>query len=193
MINTMFSIPLIHYNVDRWLYKRNKLLDLIPHDAMTLGDETVVSNYQGANNQCALIQTILEDEIKLFNRQLNCNAQIVRAWFEQADNSMFHPPHTHGHGGWSAVLFLDYNPEHHTPTIFISPFNHFIDGSQLQYRPECKEGDLILFPSMLLHYTLPNTSNVRRTVCSFNLTVDMDNVPLAWTPEIVSTDPPQAS
>ena len=102
----MFSIPLIHYNVDRWLYKRNKLLDLIPHDAMTLGDETVVSNYQGANNQCALIQTILEDEIKLFNRQLNCNAQIVRAWFEQADNSMFHPPHTHGHGGWSAVLFL---------------------------------------------------------------------------------------
>lgn len=191
MIETMFSIPLIHYQCDRWLYKRNKILDLIPHDEMKQGNETVISNYQGANDQCARLQEILRDEITQFNDQLQCDAQIVRAWYESADHSMFHPPHTHGHGGWSAVLYVDYNPEHHTPTIFISPFNHFVTGHQLQYHPECCEGDLVLFPSFLLHYTMPNTSNVRRTVCSFNLTVDMDNVPLSWSVHKLPTQPPQ--
>ena len=183
MIETMFSIPLIRIKCDRWLYKKNKLLDLIPHQDMDIGDETVISNYQGANNLTGSITDILSSELDQVRHQLGSDAQIVRSWFESADNNMFHPPHTHGHGGWSAVLFVDYDPSVHTSTIFVSPFNHFINGLQLQYRPECTEGDLILFPSMLLHYTLPNTSNVRRTVCSFNLTVDMDNLPLSWTPD----------
>ena len=51
---------------------------------------------------------------------------------------------------------------------------------QLNYMPQVEEGDLILFPSFILHYTQLNESNVQRTVASFNMTVDMDNIPLGW-------------
>ncbi len=197
MIENMFTIPIVKYSLTDWATKKKRFLDLLDKQTLTMGEESVLSDYGDAYTLTAehemglyatpkylsTVRDILRDEMDQFAYDLQAKPVIVRAWFERAYKKMHHPPHTHGHGGWSAVLFLDYNPEHHTPTIFISPFNHFIDGSQLQYRPECKEGDLILFPSMLLHYTLPNTSNVRRTVCSFNLTVDMDNLPLSWTPD----------
>ena len=51
---------------------------------------------------------------------------------------------------------------------------------QLNYMPEVEEGDLVLFPSFILHYTQLNESDVQRTVASFNMTVDMDNIPLGW-------------
>ena len=75
----------------------------------------------------------------------------------------------------------EYNPKYHRPTNFIAPYDHFITGEQLTYEPEVEEGDLILFPSFLHHYTHPHQSQERRTVLSFNLTVNMDNIPLSWT------------
>ena len=65
---------------------------------------------------------------------------------------MSHSVYNHGQLGYSAACYVTYNPEKHTPTQFIAPFCHPINGDILQYEPpDIEEGDLIFFPSYLLH------------------------------------------
>ena len=195
MIENMFNIPVVKYRCHNWSYKRQAFLDLLSEQTLTMGEESVYSDYGDyktltAEHQMGLYDTpdylntvreLLKEEMVWFSNDLKAEPQIVRAWFERALYKCHHPVHTHGHGGWSAVLFIEYDPTVHTPTVFIAPFNHFVTGMQLTYMPEVEEGDLILFPSFLHHYTHPHQSQERRTVLSFNLTVNMDNIPLSWT------------
>jgi hypothetical protein len=127
------------------------------------------------------ITDIMSDELSWFAKDLQCRPVIVETWYERALPYMYHPTHNHGHGGYSAVVFIEFDPKVHTPTNFIAPYDHFITGEPLIYTPNVKEGDIIIFPSFLHHYTHPHTSEQRRTVLSFNITVDMDNIPLSWT------------
>ena len=177
----MFNIPLTVYKCSWWSSKKERLLRHIDTVDMVQGDEQVLSDYRGDNSYINTISDILTDELSWFARDYSCNPHIVRAWYERALPYMYHPIHNHGHGGYSAVLFIEYDKRYHRPTNFIAPFDHFITGEQLNYEPEVEEGDLILFPSFLHHYTHPHTSEQRRTVLSFNITVDMDNIPLSWT------------
>ena len=177
----MFNIPLTVYKCSWWSSKKERLLRHIDTVDMVQGDEQVLSDYRGDNSYINTISDILSDELSWFARDYSCNPHIVRAWYERALPYMYHPIHNHGHGGYSAVLFIEYDKRYHRPTNFIAPFDHFITGEQLNYEPEVEEGDLILFPSFLHHYTHPHTSEQRRTVLSFNITVDMDNIPLSWT------------
>ena len=177
----MFHIPLTVYKCSWWTAKKQRLLRHLDTLDLVQGDEQVLSDYRGDNSYVNEITDILSDELSWFGNDYSCNPHIVRAWYERALPYMYHPVHNHGHGGFSAVLFIEYNKHYHRPTNFIAPFDHFITGEQLTYEPHVEEGDLILFPSFLHHYTHPHTSEHRRTVLSFNITVDMDNIPLSWT------------
>ena len=177
----MFSIPLTRYKCSWWKQKRETLLRLLDEQDLCQGDEQVLSDYRSSEKYIDTISDILSDELSWFAHDYKCNPIIVRAWYERALPYMYHPTHNHGHGGYSAVLYIEYNPKYHRPTNFIAPFDHFITGEQLVYEPDVEEGHLILFPSFLHHYTHPHTSEQRRTVLSFNLTVDQANMPLSWT------------
>ena len=195
MIENMFNIPVVKYRCHNWSYKRQAFLDLLSEQTLTMGEESVYSDYGDyktltAEHQMGLYDTpdylntvreLLKEEMEWFAHDLKAEPQIVRAWFERALYKCHHPVHTHGHGGWSAVLFIEYDPTVHTPTVFIAPFDHFITGEPLIYSPTVEEGDIILFPSFIHHYTHPHTSEERRTVLSFNVAEDKDNVPLSWT------------
>ena len=177
----MFSIPLTRYKCSWWKQKRETLLRLLDEQDLCQGDEQVLSDYRSSEKYIDTISDILSDELSWFAHDYKCQPQIVRAWYERALPYMYHPTHNHGHGGYSAVLYIEYNPKYHRPTNFIAPFDHFITGEQLVYEPDVEEGHLILFPSFLHHYTHPHQSMERRTVLSFNLTVDQANMPLSWT------------
>jgi len=177
----MFSIPLTRYKCSWWKQKRETLLRLLDEQELCQGDEQVLSDYRSSEKYIDTISDILSDELSWFAHDYKCQPLIVRAWYERALPYMYHPTHNHGHGGYSAVLYIEYNPKYHRPTNFIAPFDHFITGEQLVYEPDVEEGHLILFPSFLHHYTHPHQSMERRTVLSFNLTVDQANMPLSWT------------
>ena len=177
----MFSIPLTRYKCSWWKQKRETLLRLLDEQDLCQGDEQVLSDYRSSEKYIDTISDILSDELSWFAHDYKCQPLIVRAWYERALPYMYHPTHNHGHGGYSAVLYIEYNPKYHRPTNFIAPFDHFITGEQLVYEPDVEEGHLILFPSFLHHYTHPHQSMERRTVLSFNLTVDQANMPLSWT------------
>ena len=53
--------------------------------------------------------------------------------------------------------------------IFVAPFFDTWTGDMQFYTPNVREGDMILFPSYIMHQALPNKSEKRRTVISYNL------------------------
>ncbi len=91
-------------------------------------------------------------------------------WFQQTKNYQRHSLHNHGSHGFSVIWYLEFDPDVHYPTKFYSPFpsalNRFSIGEK---EIDTKEGDLVIFPSFLLHEQRPSFSDKRRTIVSFNL------------------------
>ena len=57
----------------------------------------------------------------------------------------------------------------HEATKFYSPFNDPATGDLMEYQPFVKEGDLVIFPSYLLHEGPVNKSDKERVIVSFNI------------------------
>ena len=90
-------------------------------------------------------------------------------WFQTALKGMKHTCHNHGLG-WSAIIYVDFDANYHTATKFYSPFPNPFNGSVESYIPTIEEGTLLIFPSNIVHEALPNTSDLPRSIISFNLT-----------------------
>ena len=95
-------------------------LALLNEQTLTMGEESVYSDYgeydtltaehemglYDTPNYLNRIRELLgkqKEEMEWFAQDLNADPQIVRSWFERALYKNHHPPHTHGHGGWSIV------------------------------------------------------------------------------------------
>ena len=97
-------------------------------------------------------------------------------WYQKYYKGVQHSYHNHGHSGWSSVIFVEFDPELHEATQFISPFNNIWNGNLEIFQPPVKEGDMILFPSTIAHEAPPNRSDTRRTIVSYNLRGHTDTV-----------------
>ena len=172
MIN-MFSIPLIHVQIDEWEFKKKEIIKLFSSSNLKIDKlEKVKSDFSTKGKSYnGKVQKIFSNEIQTLAQFTEMkNLRVSNSWIESADRNMYHQIHNHGALGYSAVCFVDYDETHHFPTQFVSPFNNFLNGSILSYSPEqISEGSLLFFPSMIHHYTTPNESDIERTILSFNL------------------------
>jgi len=174
MFDDIFAIKFARIRVSDWEKKKNKILknagELI-HEKHPKG-EFLETNFAEAKrwDDRMNVMEILDDELSEF--MIGCGGRVLLngSWLERSTKGMSHSIHNHGALGYSAACYVCYDSEVHTPTQFIAPFNNPIDGMVTQYEPDdIEEGDLILFPSYLHHYTKPNLSDKERIVLSFNL------------------------
>jgi len=162
MKQDIFSVPFYHYQVQDWSNKKQQLLELFDSFEKRIAINTLVSPYTIKTN-------IFKSEIDNFEEDCCLKFNILEFWFQEYNNGMDHGPHTHGSSGFSSVCFIQYDKNLHKPTTFICPFFDSIRDKQEYFVPDVKEGDIIFFPSNLLHFAPPNTSNEKRIVASFNL------------------------
>jgi len=163
-----FSVPIYKYKVKDWKIKKKKLLDLFNSFQYKIVGNVITSPIDIKTN-------ILLDEIKAFEEDTQINFSSSEVWFQKYENSMNHSVHTHGPIGFSSVCFIEYDKKSHKPTTFISPFGNYITGELERHEPDVEEGDIIFFPSNLLHYAPVNLSNKTRTIMSFNLNIIYKN------------------
>jgi hypothetical protein len=64
---------------------------------------------------------------------------------------------------------LDFDKDEHTPVVFVGPLNDPIKDTTQLNMPTIFEGDLILVPSSLIHFTYPNTSDKIRRIIGFDI------------------------
>jgi hypothetical protein len=94
-------------------------------------------------------------------------------WLNINERGGYNVAHTHPQCDLSVVWYLTNN---HTGLIkFLSPFQHVRDklnktiGLENECGWKCDKGDIIVFPSDLLHYVEPNESDEPRVSIAFNL------------------------
>lgn len=163
-----FSVPIYKYKVQNWNIKKKQLLDLFYSFKPRVVGNVITSPLDIKTN-------ILLEEINLFKKEIGINFFSREVWFQQYNHNMNHAVHTHGSMGFSSVCFIEYDKDNHKPTTFVSPFGNYITGELERYEPDVEEGDIIFFPSNLLHYAPTNLSKITRTIISFNLHINYEN------------------
>ena len=98
-----------------------------------------------------------EDQMTEICVDFHCTKwEIHNGWFQQYKKSDYHKWHTHPKSNLSAVYYLEL-PEKELAT-------EFFNGS----KPNVKEGDVLFFPSHMLHRSPKNKTDKRKTVIAFN-------------------------
>jgi len=169
----MFEVPHHQFHIKEWAENKERILsgltvkqpENVPEEALAAKD-TPLSNFwddfdvNDWTDFLDLVAPYLQDIPRMH--------EITKAWFQTYKQYEYHSAHTHGAYGWSAIFYADYDHEVHVPTKFYSPFAN-IGGMVEDFSPDVKEGDLIVFPSMVLHESPINLSEKERTVISFNV------------------------
>lgn len=170
----MFSVPIVKIKCDDWITKKSKLLEFCKNlDSF----ENIKTDFFSKEKSqeiklIELIHNLFSFELTLFCKVMSFyEVNVGRAWFEESSYGNFHDPHMHGSVGYSSVCYLTYDKSAHTATKFISPFVNFHNGDSVIYTPDVTEGDMIFFPSSILHYTLPNKTYKARKILSYNMSV----------------------
>lgn len=144
------------------------LINLIPENPYDNKDSTFVSHTdydlpkKMKREWWDYFLNIISPYVDRITKQLNCKqCDIIDYWFQQYTPGSSHGWHNHSHSQFSNVYYIECPKGN--GTIF------------KDFDIECEEGDLITFPSYLIHRSKENTSKLRKTIisytCDFRYTV----------------------
>lgn len=92
---------------------------------------------------------------------------IQNIWFQQYAEGGIHGWHVHTQCQWTNVYYLDL-PEECPQTELINPYDQ-----KTIIKLDVKEGDLLTFPSFVIHRAPKNITNKTKTIISFNSDSDI--------------------
>jgi quercetin dioxygenase-like cupin family protein len=170
MKNILFQIPVYQYSVLAWAEKKKRLVSLLNDEKFKYHDTFLSDRSQNSNEYLKDFVDIIQSELENFRLDLGLDTIFVTdVWTVKYKTGDFHAPHTHSSSGYSGVLYLDYDQEEHSGTCFVNsitnPITDLTDGA----RPQVREGDILLTPSNVLHFTYPNKSTKDRTIMGFDI------------------------
>lgn len=182
-VNAMFTVPIVHYPIENWSENKKKILDALPPE----DDSQLEPNGTGLYTDFFINGEVKElpsyfhtvvDIIKpyLKNFMDGNPVEFVEMWYQKYYNMVEHKTHCHGFTGWSSIIYVEFDPKVHESTRFFSPFRQPWDCDVEVFQPKVKEGDMILFPSSLLHEAPVNRTDTRRTIISYNIRGYVDYV-----------------
>jgi|TARA_R100001463_G_scaffold88130_1_gene142788 hypothetical protein len=131
--------------------------------------EMPFSNFYSNKNKANItrdLQNIFKDEFMIINLQYNRKIKLNTAWSVTYKKGDYHIPHNHGSKGYTGILYLNMHKD--SPrTTYIQPWNNENDRTVL-YKPPVEEGDIVIVPQFLLHYTEPNLISFKKRIISFD-------------------------
>ena len=182
-VNAMFTVPIVHYPIQNWSENKKKILDALPAEDDSQLEPNGTGLYtdfftNGNLKELPSYSHTVIDVIKPYLKSfMDGNpVDLVEMWYQKYYNMVDHKAHCHGFTGWSSIIYVEFDPEIHESTRFFSPFRQPWDCDMEVFQPKVKEGDMILFPSSLLHEAPLNKSDTRRTIISYNIRGYVDYV-----------------
>jgi uncharacterized RmlC-like cupin family protein len=114
---------------------------------------------------------ILQDKLNGISTKMGYSRFLIEAiWFQQYEKESYHGWHVHG-SNFTAVYYVEMD-KLSAPTELVDP------SLNRKIHLDVKEGDIIFFPSYVIHRGPANMSDKRKTIISFNTSSDgiTDNV-----------------
>ena len=155
-----------HANIKEAILKDIMLLGI--HSRISEGEK--ISNTDWAipsNYKRKYFDNILENIKEVVNK-VNADLKypehlkLGNRWFQQYAKNDFHDWHIHGDSVLTCVYYVDIDAT--TPTTSYKLFD-----KEYEFDINIKEGDVLIFPSFLLHCSKPNVSDKTKTIIAFNL------------------------
>ena len=110
-----------------------------------------------------LVKPKLEEHFNECANDLNYqNSEIRGMWYQQYTKNNTHGWHTHGEN-YTGVYYLEF-PKGSPKTELIDQYN--INKKTII---NAKEGDVVIFPSFIIHRAPKVINDIRKTIISFNL------------------------
>ena len=112
------------------------------------------------------LRQIFKDEFSLIRAKFNSKIIVDRAWSVTYDKGHYHVPHNHSSKGYAGIIYLQMKKD--SPrTTYIQPWNNEEDKSVL-YSPNVNQGDIMIVPQFVTHYTEPNKIYFKKRIISFD-------------------------
>ena len=174
MIKTLDILQYFYCNTKNWDEKKLKIKSAIDWSLLYKKDSMnfETDRYENSKSYLREFTEIFSDEFNLFAQEFNISQiefiDILCVIYNQWD---YHIPHNHGSKGFSGILYLNYDETIHTSTHFLSPLMLHVEDTNKILKPNVQEGDMIIFPSNILHWNNVNKSMTPRTIVSFDILV----------------------
>tara|TARA_Y100001938_G_scaffold31874_1_gene43570 strand:+ start:23 stop:652 length:630 start_codon:yes stop_codon:yes gene_type:complete len=188
-VHSMFNVPIVYYPLENWSENKKKILDALPVEDDTqlvpeehgLYTDFFINTKADKQHLPSYFYTVLGVikpclENLPFPLTEEERLEFVDMWYQKYYKGVQHQVHVHGHSGWSSVIYVEFDPEVHQATTFYSPFRNPWNGNIETFTPPVSEGDMVIFPSTIMHEAAPNKSDKRRTIVSFNIRGHVDLV-----------------
>ena len=174
MKDIMFAIPYWKFVLKDWEEKKKKIHTLLEqYPCIKHEGQNFLTNRRLPRDSAALF---LEECLHLFSTPLNefaseikTNLKISKAFATAYDKGHEQILHNHGKALFSAMIYVDLDPIDHSPTIYKQPFNQFDSANVCFIKPKTKEGDMLIVPSPIEHFSPVNNSSKRKTVIALDL------------------------
>jgi hypothetical protein len=191
---TVFEVPIFKYTIPNWIERKVTLMEALPKEGYT---DFFANKMNGLPPYIDVLGETIMECMQEFANNYPCPVMITSAWCERAKKYDMHGAHNHGATGFSAILYVDFDQFEHDATKFWSPFTDPATGDLMEYQPIVKEGDLVIFPSFMVHEGPMNKSDKERIIVSFNIMGEdvmkayyngLNNKPLTRQEEIAQTE-----
>ena len=114
--------------------------------------------------------------IEVIGRNLGQDLRFGEIWRNKYEKDDWQDIHIHPRSSWSFVI---YESVETGKTVFMSPifkdvqnqFGNSVPEFPLDFRPECKQGDIVIFPSFVEHFVMPGNTG---TTISGNIYMDFE-------------------
>ena len=168
--NQLFSIPYYTIKVKNFESKKKKLEELFN----IFPDKKLENQNFKTNRQMEKVglsksfYLILQDELQEISQHFKKDIGIEDAWSVTYEKGDFQLPHNHGSTGLAAILYLNLN-DNHPQTMYIQPWNDFFTDYTVYYNLPISEGDIIITPKFVRHFTKPNENDDIKRVITWDM------------------------
>tara|TARA_R110000772_G_scaffold426_6_gene1545 strand:- start:3945 stop:4502 length:558 start_codon:yes stop_codon:yes gene_type:complete len=178
MITEAFTIPFFKIKIDLDFSKLYTLLGELntQEHELVVGGVSSYINDQDILATIPSLKTVFEHHANLYAKEIGIGKiRITNSWhnvYSKGHKTLHH----HHHGSVISGAYYAKAGDNSSPIIFENPFYKFRGAEEsIEVTPyscnenkfDIEDGMLILFPSWITHYTLPNESD-ERIVISFN-------------------------
>ena len=170
---SLFNIPMWRLPTLNFKKKKKDLEKLVKaYPERKHGLQTFYTNRQKDRTGFGeAFSNILAEEFEMFSKRVSKNIVISDIWSVSYKKGDYHTVHDHGSIGLAGILYLNM-PKDAPVTQYVQPWNDFQTDRTIYLPLPVREGDIVITPKFVRHFTEPSKSKKIKRVISWDMTLE---------------------